>query len=286
MRFGAFDVCSLHTGTFALDGGALFGVVPRPLWSRFHPPDEHNRVTLALRCLLVRRDDRVLLIDTGMADDGPEHLRERYVLRNQGGLTGALARAGVRPEDVTDVVVSHLQIDHAGGATVREGERFRPRFPNATVHVQRRQWAWAQRPTERDAGSYDVAAFRCLETSHHLHLLNGPTELVEGMRILISEGHTIGQQLVLLDGGGDGKLVFTADMIPTTTHVRVPYIMAYDLYPLTTLEEKKLLLAQALEEDWILVLDHDPEVPACRLQEGPQGVEVGPAVDGWVEHRR
>ncbi|MEO0814497.1 MAG: MBL fold metallo-hydrolase [Myxococcota bacterium] len=270
-NFGRFQIAAVDGGSFALDGGAMFGIVPRPLWEKQVRPDARNRITLATRCLLVVDNSaatrRVILVDSGIGDKFPDKEKEIFDIQlPEGGLKGSLARLGFAPEDVTDLVITHLHFDHVGGATERDKDGvYRPTFPNATVHVQRRMWKWAEHPTEKDAGSFRPDTYEAL--AGKLHLLDGPTEIVPDFGLIVSEGHTVGQQLPLIDGGEDGKMLYCGDVVPTRAHIRLPWIMGYDLYPLTTLEEKKLLLAQALDESWILFFEHDFDVPACRLTE-------------------
>src|SRR5512140_1371154 len=267
LRIGTFEVHEVRDGSFALDGGTMFGVVPRPLWAKVNPPDERNRIELALRCLLVIRGDRRVLIDTGMGDRWSQRQRDIYRLdRSASDLDGGLARAGVAREEITDVVLTHLHFDHAGGAVRMKGDEEVLSFPNATHHVQRRNWAWSHHSTERDRGSFRTDLFRLLERDGTLHLIEGQQELFPGFEVFVSEGHTVGQQLVRVEDE-DKVLVFCGDLIPTSAHLLPPWAMAYDLYPLTAMEEKRVLLAQAIEERWILAFDHDPKVAACTVKE-------------------
>jgi glyoxylase-like metal-dependent hydrolase (beta-lactamase superfamily II) len=270
LQLGRWKLASIVDGTFALDGGAMFGIVPRPLWEKQIAPDERNRIRLAARCLLAVDEGagRRVLVDLGMGDKwDAKHARIYGVERPGGGLDGALARHGLSRADVTDVVLTHLRFDHAGGATRRgEGGGLECTFQHATFFVQRRNWQWAQAPSERDRGSYLAENFDALAHCGRLHLLDGPCELLPELEIIVSEGHTTGQQLPRFHGGGT-HLTFCGDVIPTRAHLRVPWVMAYDLHPLTTIEEKKMLLAQALEDDGILFFEHDPQVAACRVVE-------------------
>lgn len=283
-RFGRFQLAAVSAGRFALDGGAMFGIVPKPLWTRYVPADEANRIDLALRPLLIVDESvtpvRRVLVDTGIGDKFEAKQQAQFKIEApEGGVRAALQAMGVEPDGITDVVITHLHWDHAGGATERAPDgTYRPTFANATYHVQRRAWKWAEHPTERDAGSFRLADYEPIATSGQLHLLNGPTELFPGVSLILSEGHTVAQQLVLLDGGADGKLLYCGDVIPTHAHLRLAWVMGYDLYPLTTLEEKKLLLAQGLEEGWTLFFEHDPKVAACRLAEEHGAVVVGEEV--------
>lgn len=279
--FGRFQIAAIDGGHFGLDGGAMFGIVPRPLWERAVPPDEKNRIRLAARCLLIVDDSgsstRRILVDTGIGDKFKDKEKTIFALElPDEGIRGSVRRAGVDPDSITDIIITHLHFDHVGGATEPDGHGgYRPTFPNATVHVQRRMWKWAEHPTEKDAGSFRRDTYEALAAAGCLHLLDGPTEIVPGLSLILSEGHTVGQQLPLLDGGDEGKLLFCGDVIPTRAHIHLPWIMGYDLYPLTTLEEKKLLLAEALEDDWILFFEHDAAVAACRLSEERGHVVAG-----------
>lgn len=278
--FGRFTLTKVDAGRYWVDAGALFGIVPKPLWQRFATADELNRVELALRPLLVLDDTpgarRRVLIDTGIGDKVPAKRREQLRLASpEGGIREAVRRAGCDPREVTDVVLTHLHSDHAGGSTRRnERGELVPTFENATYHVQRRAWKWAHAPTERDHASFDEADFAPLAGAGCLHLLDGPEELLPGFVLMLSEGHTPALQLPLIDGAESGKLLFCGDVIPTRAHLRLNWIMAYDMNPLTTLEEKRLLLAQALEEGWTLFLEHDPNCCACHLTE-QEGKVIG-----------
>ena len=242
--------------------------MPRPLWERRHRPDSRHRVRLAVRSLLIvdTRSERRILVDDGLGDRWDPVLADRYAVENS-GVEAALAGHGVSPADVTDVVLTHLHFDHAGG-TVRRGAggRLELAFPRATYHLQRRNWQWAHAPSERDRQSHLPEDFELLQHSNRLHLLEGEAELFPDLELVVSEGHTVAQQLPRVRGDGT-HLVCCADLIPTRAHLSPAWIMAYDLYPMTTLEEKKVLVAQALEEDGILFFSHDPLVPAGRLGE-------------------
>lgn len=267
LQLDDFKLHAIHDGSFALDGGAMFGVVPRPLWERQFPPDERNRIRLALRCLLIDAGERKVLIDDGIGSRWDGKHRAMYGIDHASmHLDAELAKAGVTREQITDVVLTHLHFDHAGG-TVRanEGEA-QLSFPNATYHLQRRHWKWAHQPSEKDRGSFRPEDFAALEKSGRLHLLEGNTELFDGVHLFVSEGHTVGLQLPRIERGGK-TVVFCGDLVPTTAHLKAAWVAAYDLYPLTVIEEKKQLLAQAVEEGWVLFLEHDPNVAACTVTE-------------------
>lgn len=275
---GPHRLDSVDTGRFALDGGAMFGVVPKPLWERKFPADERNRIDQALRCLLIRTGDRVILVDTGIGEKWPEKERDIYRLEgSDDGLDRALAALGVERGAITDVILTHLHFDHAGGATRVEGGREVPAFPRATYHLQRRNWEWAHSPTERDTGSYRPENFRALERAGHLHLVDGEHELFPGVSVLPSDGHTVGMQMVRV-ADGEQWLVYCADLIPTSAHLKPAWIMSYDLQPLVVMEEKKMLIAEAIEEGGILFFEHDPGMQACRVREEAGQVVVAEEV--------
>jgi len=277
MRIEQWRVCTVLDGTFGLDGGSMFGIVPRGLWNRRHPADERNRITMALRPLLVSDGaGRRILVDAGIGQrfDGKQQSIYRYESRF-GGVVGALERLGVRAEEITDVIATHLHFDHVAGLLRAEPDGgLRPAFPNARVHIQEDAWNWARSPGEWDRGSFLTGDFDLWERDLDLSLLRGDAEIGDGVRVHVTSGHTPGHQIVVV-GQGEGALAYCADLIPTAAHVRLPWIMAYDQRPLLTLDEKKVLLAQAIEENWILVFEHDPHTAACRLGESDGRVQPG-----------
>jgi glyoxylase-like metal-dependent hydrolase (beta-lactamase superfamily II) len=270
VRVGRYEIASVVDAGFAADGGALFGIVPRPLWERQAAPDARNRVRLASRCLVAVDADarRVVLVDCGLGDKWDARQADRLAIdRSSGGLDGGLARLGLSRADVTDVLLTHLHFDHAGGITRRgPGGRLELAFPRATHLLQRRAWQHAHAPTERDAGSFAPEDFELLAHSNQLHLVEGEAQLFPDVDLIVSEGHTPGLQLPRFLGDGT-HLTWCSDVIPTHAHLRPSWAMAYDLLPVTTLEEKKVLMAEALEDGGILAFDHDAEMAACRLGE-------------------
>jgi glyoxylase-like metal-dependent hydrolase (beta-lactamase superfamily II) len=270
VRVGRYEIASVLDGHFALDGGAMFGVVPRSLWERRIAPDARNRIRLASRCLVaVDRDARrVVLVDDGVGDKWDPKRTDIYAIDRAGaGIDAGLARLGLARGDVTDVLLTHLHFDHAGGTTRRgPGGEVELSFPRATHHVQRRQWQAAHAPSERDTKSFSAEDFELLQHSNLLHLVEGEAQLFPDVELIVSEGHTAGQQLPRFHGDGT-HLTFCGDVIPTHAHLRPSWVMAYDAAPVTTIEEKKVLLAEALEDDGILFFEHDPAMAACRLRE-------------------
>jgi glyoxylase-like metal-dependent hydrolase (beta-lactamase superfamily II) len=270
LRLGRWRLAAIQDGTFALDGGSLFGIVPRPLWTRRAAPDERNRVHLAVRCLLAidGESPRRILVDAGIGEGWDQRFASRFALdRRGGGLEAGLARCGIGRGDITDVVLTHLHFASAGG-TARPGAagRLEIAFPRATIHVQRRNWQWAQTPTEHDQDAFRPERFALLTHSSQLHLVEGEVELFPGLEVIVSEGHTTGQQLPRIRGEGT-HLTCCGDLIPTAAHLGVAWGAAFDLQPLTAIEEKKVILAEALEDDAILFFGRDPSIAACRLQE-------------------
>ncbi len=267
LTFGDFRLHEVRDGTFALDGGAMFGVVPKALWSKRHTPDAQNRIRLTARCLLIDDGRRRVLVDDGLGARWSDKHRDIYAIDASAyDLDRELARAGLRREDITDVVLTHLHFDHAGGTTRDVDGKLELAFPRATYHLQRRNWKWAHQPSEKDAGSFRGEDYALLERSGRLHLIEGGTELYPGIELFVCEGHTVGLQLVRVNGG-DRTLVYCGDVIPTASHLRPSWVMAYDLYPLTTIEEKKLLLAEAMENQTVLFFEHDLDIPACTVRE-------------------
>ena len=280
LSLGSMTVHALVEGRLALDGGAMFGVVPRVLWERRFAADERNRISLVNRSMLVVTGTRKILVDTGMGHRWDGQHRAMYGLEQNRGLDAALTSLGLGRADITDVVLTHLHFDACGGTVREEGGARRLSYPNATVHLQRRQWKWAHQPSEKDAGSFRHDDFALLEGSGQLHLLEGSTELYDGVHLFVSEGHTVGMQLVRLESPAGETLVFCGDLIPTTAHLYAPWVSAFDLYPLTSVEEKRQLLAQALEEKWRLFFSRDPGVATCTVREegdGRVGVDEGAA---------
>ncbi len=266
-RVGGLQCHTLEGGSQWLDGGAMFGVVPKPLWERRIAPDARNRIPLALRCLLVEHGDGLVLIDTGVGNKESDKFRDIYGVENAGTggptqLEDALAAAGFTPGDVRWVVNTHLHFDHAGGNTYAAGDRppspsIALSFPNATYVVQRGELQFASHTNERTAASYLEHNFAPVGAAGRWRLVNGETELVPGIRLVPTPGHVPHHQSVVIADGGE-RACFLGDLVPTTAHVPLPWIMGYDLEPLVTLETKRTLLSRAEADGWILVFEHDP----------------------------
>jgi len=258
MNIGQIKVTALSAGQVTMDGGAMFGVVPRGLWSRLIQPDEQNRIRLDLRCLLVETPDETVLIETGFGGKVTERLRAIYALEEEPGLTAELARAGKTPADIDRVILTHLHQDHAGGATVSDGRAYVPAFPNARYVIQSGEWhdAW-------EADGQTVNAYRLeevldpLERSGQVEFVDGDVDLGNGIRLVVTPGHTRAHQSVLIEDGGD-TMFFVGDLVPTASHLKPIYVMAFDLYPRETFFNKERFLERAVEERWWVVWPHDP----------------------------
>jgi glyoxylase-like metal-dependent hydrolase (beta-lactamase superfamily II) len=262
---GRYEATIVRTGTFALDGGAMFGIIPKPLWEKKIPADDLNRIPMATNCLLLQDGRSTILVDCGMGTKWSEKQRSQFVVDDV--LDDALAEAGVALDDVTDVVLTHLHFDHAGGLTrQREGGGLAVTFENARVHVGRRNWEWAHAPNERDRGSYRADSFSILDDVERDRLVlidddgRGRAMILEEIEALVCEGHTTGQLLPLV-GLRDRRVLYGADMVPTSAHVRMPWIMGYDLRPIDLLDEKRRLLSLCADDDVALVYEHDHQVP-------------------------
>ncbi len=258
MQIGRFRITPVEFGHFRLDGGAMFGVIPRVLWEKFHPADEKNRIDMVMRAMLVETDDRKILVDTGFGEGRSEKFRRMFNFSGSDSLVDdSLQSAGLSREMITDVILTHLHFDHAGGSTIMKDTNPRPAFPNARYYIQRRQLEHARSRLERDRASYLKEDFEPLIDNGALEIVDGEWRLMEGVEMIICDGHTPGQQLVKVSGDGS-TLVYAADLIPLAVQFNLPWIMAYDLYPVTTLEEKKRILSQAVDEDWTFFFEHDP----------------------------
>jgi glyoxylase-like metal-dependent hydrolase (beta-lactamase superfamily II) len=264
LKLGSWNVHTIETGFVWLDGGSMFGSVPKPLWSKLEPPDERNRIRLSMRCLLLEGEGRRILVDDGIGTKLPDKLADIYgVDHSVHTLEGSLAALGLGVEDITDVVLTHLHFDHAGGSTRRDGDRVVPTFPRARYHVQRRNLENARHPNPRERASYMAENFEPLAEHGVLETWDGPQRPWPGIEIFTAEGHTRGQQLVRIESG-EGVLYFVADLIPMAPHVRIPFVMGYDMAAIETMDEKRSLLTRAAAERAWIALEHAPSVALAR----------------------
>ncbi len=267
---GRLTCWTLEGGLQRLDGGAMFGVVPRPLWERRIRPDERNRILLALRCLLIEHPDGLVLVDTGLGNKENEKFRDIYGVENTGSagptaLEDAVRDAGHAPAEVAWVINTHLHFDHAGGNTFKRDGETALAFPNATYVVQKGELDFASHPNERTAASYLGPNFAPVAAAERFRLVSGEVAVLAGVRVLPTPGHVPFHQSVLVSDGGESAC-FLADLVPTAAHLPAPWIMGYDLEPMVTLETKKRLLSRAARERWQVIFEHDPEVARGRLE--------------------
>jgi len=269
---------AIEAGNFKLDGGAMFGVVPKVLWERTNPADENNQIEMACRCLLVEQDNQLILIDTGMGDKQSEKFFSHYHRWGNHTLEGSLKKAGFTLDQITDVFLTHLHFDHCGGAVryTEEGTLV-PAFPNASFWVHKEHWLWATNPNVREKASFLSENILPLEKSGQLRFIEGSGPFLEKtpfpFSVLLVNGHTEKQMLPVIDFLGK-RLVFCADLIPTVGHLPVHYVMGYDTRPLLTLDEKKLFLEGAVEKDVFLFLEHDPNHELVSLKKTEKGVRM------------
>lgn len=270
------EVISINTGFFKLDGGAMFGVVPKTLWSRHMQHDANNLCTWAMRCLLVSDDSRLILIDTGLGDKQSAKFFSHYEPHGDATLLGSLSARGVQPGDITDVVLTHLHFDHCGGAVCKhpDGHRWAPTFPNATYWIGSDQFNWAYpQPNAREKASFLPENFVPLFEEQRVQLVKRG-EQAAGLDVLMVDGHTDGMMLPLLEISRQ-KILYCADLLPSVAHLPIAWVMGYDTRPLLTLQEKADILSRAANENWLLFFEHDPIHEICSLRKSEKGVIVG-----------
>jgi len=275
MRLGDLELISLSDGRFALDGGAMFGVVPKPLWVKRTTPDDRNRIPLGLRPLLIRTGGRNVLIDAGIGEKMSPKDVDIYAMDRRTHLDHSLAAVGLTADDIDVVIASHLHFDHAGGFTRRVGERLEPRFPRARYVIRRQEWEDATHPHERNRASYLAENFMPLQEAGVIDFVDHDGEVLPGIGVWRTGGHTMHHQLIRVESQGR-VAIFTADLLPTTAHVDVPWIMGYDLYPMDTLHYKKAFLAEAVAREYVIFFEHDPAVAAGVIREERGKLHVEP----------
>jgi len=274
LNFGPFELHVIETGRFRLDGGAMFGVVPKNLWSKTNPADGQNRIAMTMRSLLIKNGEQVLLVDTGVGYKTSEKFNSIFAIDFSAcSLEMNLRKAGVEKDDVTHVVCTHLHFDHIGGATTRIGNDITATFQNAQYLIQRKHWEWALKPSVRDTASFLPENYLPLREREQITLLDGDTELFPGIAVEVINGHTFGQQLVRVAHGGR-TIIFVADLVPLAAHIPAPYIMGYDLQPLVSLQEKTSLLSEVVMNDDILFFEHDRDIEAATVEQTPRGFSM------------
>ncbi len=266
MKCGSFTLAIVSDGSFWLDGGAMFGIVPKVLWSKLNPADERNRIKLGLNCLLVQTPERKVLIDTGVGKKLDEKFKEIYRIEQNSSLIESLHKIGVQPEDIDFVVNTHLHFDHCGGNTVERDGDYIPTFPNAKYVIQKQEWFDATHTNERTKASYLPETFKPIKAAGQLLLVDGDCEVLRGISVVVTSGHTRGHQSVMIESEHE-KAIYFGDLVPTSSHVKIPYIMGYDLFPLEAVETKKKILKKAIDEHWLLIFEHDPKTAFAYLIE-------------------
>jgi glyoxylase-like metal-dependent hydrolase (beta-lactamase superfamily II) len=267
---------SINAGFFKLDGGAMFGVVPKSIWNKLNPADENNMCTWALRCMLIDTGDKKILIDTGMGDKQDAKFFSHYYMHGGDTLNGSLAKYGYTKDDITDVFHTHLHFDHCGGTIIRDGDKLVPAFINARFWSNEQHWQWATKPNEREKASFLKENILPIEESGRLNFVEIDEKkpvFNENITLKFAYGHTDAMMLPTIEFKGR-TIVYMADLLPSTAHLPLPYVMSYDMFPIKTLTEKKAFLQEAVEKDYILFLEHDPLVECCTLQMTEKGVRV------------
>lgn len=269
------QVHTINTGMFKLDGGAMFGVVPKTIWNKLNPADENNMCTWAMRCLLIEDGDKLMLIDNGIGNKQDEKFFGHYYLHGDDTLDRSLQQLGFNRSDITDVLLTHLHFDHCGGSIIRENEKLVPSFTNATYWSHSKHWQWAVQPNEREKASFLKENILPIQESGQLKFTDEQqSDLPEWLRLKEVFGHTEAM-LIPHISYQDKTLVFMADLLPSAAHIPLPYVMAYDMFPLTTLNEKKSFLKEAAENNYTLFFEHDPLLECCQLQITEKGIRSG-----------
>ncbi|MCZ6677172.1 MAG: MBL fold metallo-hydrolase [Candidatus Poribacteria bacterium] len=269
MKFGEFELFIVSDGTFRLDGGAMFGTIPKPLWEKTNPADARNRILMGLNCLLIRMPRETILIDTGLGNVYDEKFAFLYdVDKSETELLRSLAAAGVGAADITKVILTHLHFDHCGGNCFPDANgELKPTFPNAAYYINQEELAYAKQPDPRSRASYLPYTWEPLEKRGQVVLTSGDEEIAPGVMVMLTPGHTQNHQSVMVRSG-EQTACFLADLVPMPSHLKTHYVMGYDLFPATTMESKERVLKQAQAESWLLIFEHSPDVKAGYLSEG------------------
>jgi glyoxylase-like metal-dependent hydrolase (beta-lactamase superfamily II) len=270
-------IYTINTGNFKLDGGAMFGVVPKVIWNKLNPADNDNLCPWAMRCMLIEDDNRLILVDNGVGDKQDAKFFGHYHLHGDDSLDKSLQQLGFHHSDITDVILTHLHFDHCGGSIVRKNDKLIPAFPNANYWSNERHWQWATIPNDREKASFLKENILPIKESGQLQMVRipetGNAYFSDSITIRYVHGHTDAMMLPQITYK-DKTIVFMADLIPAVAHLPVPYVMAYDMFPLTSLLEKKSFLEEALEKEYILFFEHDPVHECCTLQQTERGIRM------------
>jgi len=266
---------SILTGNLKLDGGAMFGVVPKVMWSKLYPCDENNLCNWSMRCLLIDTGDRKVLVDCGIGDKQSDKFMGHYYLNGEETLEGSLAEAGYTVNDITDLILTHLHFDHAGGA-IRWNEdktEYLPTFPNATYWTSRQQWEWGTHPNNREKASFLKENIFPIEEKGNLMLIEKESVIIPGISVRLFDGHTDGQVIPMIRYNGK-TIVYMADLLPSAAHIPLPYVMSYDTRPLITMDEKQKFLNEAADNGYILFFEHDINHECCTVEHTEKGVRM------------
>lgn len=278
------NLYTVNTGNFKLDGGAMFGVVPKSIWNKINPADENNMCDWAMRCLLIEDEGRLILVDNGIGDKQDQKFFSYYYLHGEDTLDSSLARHGFHRDDITDVFLTHLHFDHCGGSIIRQGDKLVPAFKNATYWSNEKHWDWAVHPNDREKASFLKENILPIQESGQLKFIDTPADDAKGrlgtspftpnISIRFVSGHTESMMLPQITYK-DRTIVYMADLLPSAGHIPIPYVMAYDMFPLTTLNEKKSFLNEAVEGNYILYFEHDYKNECCDLLQTEKGIRPG-----------
>ena len=277
------QIYPINTGNFKLDGGAMFGVVPKVIWQKSNPADANNLIDMALRCMLIEDGNRLILVDNGNGDKQDAKFFSHYYLHGDDTLDKSLAKYGFNRNDITDVFLTHLHFDHCGGSIIRQGDQLVPAFPNAVYWSNTEHWDWAVFPNDREKASFLKENILPIKESGQLQMVEinggingqlGETVFTENISVRFVSGHTQAMMLPQIKYKGR-TIVFMADLLPSAGHIPMPYVMAYDMFPLTTLHEKKSFLQEAVANDYLLFFEHDPVNECCSLQQTEKGIRAG-----------
>lgn len=265
MKIGKYDLYSVETSEFGLDGGAMFGIIPKPVWEKKVSADELNRVNMVTRSLLLVSDEKKILIDTGNGTKWEEKYKQIYDINtDQYNIEKSLGKYGFSSEQITDVICTHMHFDHIGGNTKIKSGEVVPTFPNAKYWISEENWKLANHPSQKDAGSFIEHDWKVLAENQMIEIIDGREPFIEGIDTIVTHGHTPGLLHPIVSDGSN-KLFYGADIFPMVAHIPIPWVMAYDVQPVVTMEEKQKLLQKMEREDWILFFEHDPHIQACSV---------------------
>ena len=274
MKIGKYLLYAIETGVFGLDGGAMFGIIPKPLWNKTNPADEQNRVTLHARNLLLVSDSRKILVDTGIGENWDEKFSKIYRLdQHQFTMLTSLSKLGIHPWEITDVLLTHLHFDHTGGSTILKDGKWIPAFPNAKYFVQKKHFDWALNPIEKDRASFIQERFMPIHSEGLLNFVDGDVQLDDEIDFVTINGHTIFQQMIKVHDSIN-TVLYCGDLFPFASHIPIPYVMGYDLQPMITIQEKKKILPVAIEQNWKLFFEHDPEIIMATVTQSLRGFSI------------